>query len=245
LKQPIIKIENIKKYYGDKLALEIPYLEFETGGIYALVGPNGAGKTTLLKLINLLDQPDRGKLYFNGGEIGISSPDALIVRRQMTLVMQDNVLFRTSVYKNVAYGLSVRSYDKNMIATMVSDALSMMGLAGFEDRKARQLSAGEAQRVALARALVLEPSVLLLDEPNVNVDRRNVQVFESILKRVNAERGTTVIFATHDLSQAYRLTDKVVFLLDGRIINNNPENVFYGKFEKSDGLVNIPPSKYL
>jgi tungstate transport system ATP-binding protein len=231
--QPILRVENLRKYYGDNLALEIPHLEFAAGGIYALIGPNGAGKTTLLRLLNLLENSSQGKIYFDGAEIDMSLPNALDARRQMTLVMQNPVLFRTSVYKNVAYGLSVRSRDKATKINAVLAALEMVGLVGFEDRKASQLSAGEAQRVALARALVLEPRVLFLDEPTANVDRRNVQVFESLIRKINAERGTTIVFTTHDLAQAYRLTDSIISLLDGKMISSSPENIFYGKIEKN------------
>ncbi len=220
MSQPILQAENLKKHYDGRFCLEIPHLEFDAGKIYALIGPNGAGKTTLLKLLDLLEQPDSGKIYFDGEEIDRSASNALNVRRQMTLAMQNPVLFRTSVYKNVAYGLSVRSCDKNVKIAAASAALNMVGLAGFEDRKARQLSAGETQRVALARALVLEPRVLFLDEPTANVDRKNIQVFESLIKKVNAEQGMTVIFTTHDLSQAHRLTDKIISLLDGRLVDD-------------------------
>ena len=139
----------------------------------------------------------------------------------------------------------MRSYDKERKRKAVLAALKMVGLTGFEHRKARQLSAGEAQRVALARALILDPRVLFLDEPTANVDRRNVQVFESLIKEVNAERGTTIIFTTHDLSQAYRLTHRVISLLDGRIAGCSLENIFYGKIEKNEdgtGFAIIPPS---
>ena len=245
MNQPILRVEDLKKYYEDRLALEIPCLEFEAGKIYALVGPNGAGKTTLLKLLNLLEKPTDGSIYFDGEEVDSSSPKALDTRRQMTLAMQAPVLFNTSVYRNVAYGLSVRSYDRERKRKAVSVALGMVGLAGFEQRKARHLSAGESQRVALARALILEPRVLFLDEPTANVDRRNVQVFESLIKDVNAEQGTTVIFTTHDLDQAYRLTHRIISLLDGRIAGVSLENIFYGKIEKNEdgtGFVTIPPS---
>ena len=139
---PILRVENLKKYYDDRLALDIPHLEFEAHGIYALVGPNGAGKTTLLKLLNLLEQASAGSIYFDDKEIDESSPKLLDVRRQMTMVMQAPILFRTSVYKNVAYGLSIRSHDRKTKPAAVSDALGMVGLAGFEHRKARRLSAG-------------------------------------------------------------------------------------------------------
>jgi tungstate transport system ATP-binding protein len=242
---PVLRVENLRKYYGDRLALEIPHLEFEAGEIYALVGPNGAGKTTLLKLLDLLERPTEGKLYFDGLEINGSSSDILNVRRQMTLVMQNSILFHTSVYRNVVYGLSVRSYDRKAKMEAVSAALDMVGLSGFEHRKARQLSAGESQRVALARALVLKPRVLFLDEPTANVDRRNIQVFEALIKKANAEQDMTIILTTHDLLQAYRLTDNIISLLDGRMIGSSPENIFYGQFEGREGQsgsVTIHPS---
>ncbi len=242
MSKPILRAENLKKYYDDRLALEIPHLEFAEGKIYALVGPNGAGKTTLLRLLNLLDQPTEGKLYFDEKEISGASSNTLNARRQMTFVMQNPVLFSSSVYKNVAYGLSVRSVDKITKHDAVSAALDMVGLSGFEHRRARRLSAGEAQRVALARALVLKPRILFLDEPTANVDRRNVQVFESLTRKANSEQGMTVIFTTHDLSQAYRLTDRVISLLDGKLIDSSPENIFYGDFEENSGTVSLGPN---
>lgn len=244
MSQPILRVENLKKHYGDRLALEIPHLDFRQGEICALVGPNGAGKTTLLRMLNLLEQPTEGRLYFDETEIDMTSPNVLEARRQMTFVMQNPILFRTSVYRNVAYGLSVRSVDKKARSGIVLKALEMVGLSKFEHRRARQLSAGEAQRVALARALTLEPRVLFLDEPTANIDRRNVQVFESLIKNFNKEHKTTVIFTTHDLSQAYRLTDRVISLLDGRLISSSPENIFYGKIEAngdSKWKVNLSP----
>jgi len=238
----VIKIENIKKNYDKRVILEIPHLEFESGMIYALVGPNGAGKTTLLRILNLLEQPDEGEIYFDSQQI--KPTDVLNVRRQMTLVMQNAVLFRTSVFNNVAYGLKVRSSDKKMIHSSVLSALDLVGLTGFEHRKAKQLSAGEAQRVALARALVLQPKILLLDEPTANVDKRNVSVIESVLRKVNSEFKTTIIFTTHDLSQAYRITNKIISLLDGKIMGGGSENTFYGIFGKDDkhrSFINITP----
>jgi len=220
----IIKIENIKKVYDSRTALDIPYIEFKSGMIYALIGPNGAGKTTLLKLINMLEKPTEGSIYFYDQRID-QSP-SLDIRRQMNLVMQNAVLFRTNVYNNVAYGLKLRGYNRNIIHSKVLSALEMVGLAGFEHRKAKQLSAGESQRVAIARAIVLEPKLLLLDEPTANVDRKNIHIIEAILRKINSENGTTIIFTTHDLSQAYRLTDKIIMLLDGKIIPKNLENIF-------------------
>jgi tungstate transport system ATP-binding protein len=230
----IIKIENIKKIYDDRLVIDIPNLEFESGMIYALVGPNGAGKTTLLRLINMLEKQTEGAIYFDDQKTGDSLSSLLDIRRRMTFVMQNAILFRTSVYNNVAYGLKVRGHNKNSIHSDVLSALEMVGLSNFEHRKAKQLSAGESQRVAIARAIVLKPKLLLMDEPTANVDRRNIHVIESILRKINADLGTTIIFTTHDLSQAHRLTNKVISLLDGKVVYGSSENIFYGSFEVVD-----------
>ena len=235
MNQAILKVKNLKVNYDEKPILNIPDLEFELGAIYALVGPNGAGKTTLLRVLDLLEEPNEGEIYFDNQIVSKSSPNALNIRRQMTLVMQNPVLFRTNVYKNIAYGLNVRGNDKKAIDKLVSSALEMVGLAGFEHRKAKELSAGETQRVALARGIVLNPRVIFLDEPTANVDRRNAQMFESLISKINAEKQTTIIFTTHDLFQAYRLTHRIISLLDGKLITSSPENILYGKIEKSNG----------
>ena len=217
MSKPILHAEDLRKIYDHRLALDIPYLEFEEGGIHALIGPNGSGKTTLLRILGLLEEPTSGRLFFDGLHISLSSSAALAARRQMTLVMQAPVLFRTSVYRNVVYGLAVRGAPRKSRAGAVEEALNAVGLSGFESRRARKLSAGESQRVALARALVLEPRVLLLDEPTANVDRENVEVLESVLLNVNSRKGTTVIFTTHDLMLAHRLTRNVIRLADGTL----------------------------
>ncbi|MBD3184590.1 ATP-binding cassette domain-containing protein [Candidatus Poribacteria bacterium] len=237
----IIRVEKLKKDYDGKRVLDIPELEFKTGSIYALVGPNGSGKTTLLKILNLLEASTSGHIYFDGSEINPNSRKALDIRRQMTLVMQSPVLFNTSVYKNVAYGLRVRDYGKEQIRDLIKNSLEQVGLYGFEERKARNLSAGETQRVALARALALEPRLLFMDEPTANVDRRNVKAIESLIHEINTQKGTTVVFTTHDLSQAHRITDKIVSLLDGKIIGSSPENIFFGccKPGKSGCIIEI------
>jgi len=239
--QPVIEVNKLKKVYDDRTVLDISHLEFEKGLIYALVGPNGSGKTTLLKLINLLDSPTDGEIRFNGQGIDISSSNALEMKRLMTLVMQNAVLFRSSVYKNIAYGLKIRSYNKSRIHSSVMSTLDMVGLHGFENRKARKLSAGEAQRAALARAVVLDPEILLMDEPTANVDRRNIRTIETLLGKINSDRGTTIIFTTHDLAQAYRMTHNVISLLDGKIISGGSENIIYGSFGKDNNqsFINI------
>jgi len=234
----IFKVKNLKKVYNGKIVLDVDNLNFQEGKIYAIVGPNGSGKTTLLNILNLLEKPDEGQIFFHDQEISNkSNSDTLEIRRRMTLVNQDPFLFHSTVYDNIAYGLKIRSIPSKVQKSRIKSALNIVGLSGFKDRKANQLSGGEAQRAVIARALVIEPEVLFLDEPTANIDQKHIDVVERIIKKIKKEIKTTVIFTTHDLSQAYRLADEVISLLDGKVSKQVPENLLRGEIiEKEDGL---------
>ncbi len=234
----ILKVRNLKKIYNGKIVLDIANLNFQEGKIYAIVGPNGSGKTTLLNILNLLEKPNKGQIFFYDQEItDKSNSDILEIRRRMTLVNQNPFLFHSTVYDNVAYGLKIRLIPYKVQKNRIRSALNMVGLPGFEDRKANQLSGGEAQRLVIARALVIEPEVLFLDEPTANIDQKHIDVVERIIKKIKKEIKTTVIFTTHDLSQAYRLADEVISLLEGKIIKQVPENLLQGEIiREKDGL---------
>ncbi len=236
--KPMLKVKNLKKIYNNKTVLDIDYLGFQESKIYAIVGPNGSGKTTLLNILNLLVKPDKGQIFFRDQEIINNSDSKLLeIRRKMTLVDQDPFLFQSSVYGNVAYGLKVRSVSSIVQQNRIKNALDMVGLSGFENRKVYQLSGGETQRVVIARALVIEPEILFLDEPTTSIDQRHLDIVEGIIKKIKKESKTTVIFTTHDLSQAYRLADEVISLLDGKIIKQVQENLLWGEIVKEeDGL---------
>ena len=237
MNKTIIKIRNIKKIYNNKTVLDVDCLDFQEGKIYAIVGPNGSGKTTLLNILNLLDNPDEGQISFYDQEISNkSNEDTLKIRRRMTLVNQNPFLFHSTVHDNIAYGLKIRSFSSTEQRIRIKNALNMVGLPGFEKRKVNQLSGGEAQRVVIARALVIEPEVLFLDEPTANIDQRHIDVVERIIKKINKETKTTVIFTTHDLSQAYRLANEVLSLLEGKVIKQVQENIFRGEIVEEDGL---------
>jgi len=234
----IFKVRNLKKVYNNKIVLDVDNLDFQEGKIYAIVGPNGSGKTTLLNILNLLEKPEEGQIFFHDQEItNKSNEDTLEIRRRMTLVNQDPFLFHSTVYDNIAYGLKIRSIPPKVQKSRIKSALNIVGLSGFKDRRANQLSGGEAQRAVIARALVIEPEVLFLDEPTANIDQKHVDVVERIIKKIRKEIKTAVIFTTHDLSQAYRLADEVISLLDGKIIKQVPENLLRGEIIKGgDGL---------
>ena len=234
----IFKVRDLKKVYNNKIVLDVDNLNFQEGKIYAIVGPNGSGKTTLLNILNLLEKPDKGQISFYDQEItNKSNSDTLEIRRKITLVNQDPFLFHSTVYDNIAYGLKIRSIPPKVQKSRIRSALNIVGLSGFKDRKANQLSGGEVQRVVIARALVIEPEILFLDEPTTSIDQKHMDVVERVIKKIKKEIKTTVIFTTHDLSQAYRLADEVISLLDGKIIKQVPENLLRGEIiEEEDNL---------
>ncbi|HID96296.1 MAG TPA: ATP-binding cassette domain-containing protein [Candidatus Latescibacteria bacterium] len=215
---PKLRARELQKFYNGRKILDIKDLAIEKGELCLIVGPNGAGKTTLLMLLSFLDLPDRGEVYYDGINPNGSKSALLSVRRRLTLVMQRPVIFKTTVFKNVAYGLRVRHLRRGLIREKVTRSLSLVGLSGYEDRNALNLSQGEAQRVALARAIAVEPEVLMLDEPTANLDPANIRTIEDLVRLINRELGTTVVIVTHDMLQVRRLGGHVIFLSKGTII---------------------------
>lgn len=210
-------IKDLTKFYNGKNVLNIPDLVIKKGMICGVMGPNGSGKTTLLSILSLLIKPTSGRIYFNGLEMDDHEDDESILRRQMAMVLQNPFLLNTTVEKNVAYGLKIRSLGKKEQKEKVAECLDLVGLTGFEKRKARELSGGEAQRVAIARGIAVNPKVLFLDEPIANVDKTHTEILEKIIKELNHRYTTTIIFTTHDLNQAYRLSDEIIVLSEGKI----------------------------
>ncbi len=221
----IYNLEGITKCFGPLEVLDIPALGFEEGDIHALVGPNGAGKTTLMKLLALLDSPTSGRILYRMKEVHPRTAP-LSLKREITMVDQNPVMFTTSVFSNTAYGLRARGVGKAETQRRVAEALHVVGLEGFEKRRAAKLSSGESQRVAIARALAVRPNVLLLDEPTANVDPINAEIIEDLIRRLREEENVTVILSTHNLSQAYRLADNVITVMAGRIADTFKENLF-------------------
>jgi len=213
----IYRLENLTKQYNDRVVLRVEHLEIYAGEILALVGPSGAGKSTLLRHLNFLEHVTAGSLKFNNFPVNGTSPP-LKDRRRVVTVFQRPVLLNRSVTANVAYGLNVRGKRGKSVEQAVAATLSQVGLKEMSKTSARTLSGGEAQRVALARALVVNPKVLLMDEPTANLDPYNVKLIEQIITTENRERGTTIILVTHNIFQAKRLAHRTGFLLDGRLV---------------------------
>ena len=216
LSERLFHLAGVTKEYNGRRVLDVDHLDIYQGEILALVGPSGAGKSTLLRLLNFLETPTRGRLVYRGVVSGSSGEPALELRRQVTTVFQRPMLLNRSVQANVRFGLQLRG--ERDAAGRIQAALEEVGLDGLAHQKARTLSGGEAQRVALARALVLQPEVLLLDEPTANLDPYNVALIENIILKRNREHHTTLVLVTHNVFQARRLADRVGFLLDGKLI---------------------------
>jgi tungstate transport system ATP-binding protein len=213
----LIKVAGLTHRYGEREVLQDLNLSIASGEVFALIGPTGAGKTTLLRIIDLLEVPSSGEIYFDGKHIPKSGKQRLEIRRRMSFIHQKPQVFNLSVYDNIACGLRWRGEKKSGVADKVDHILEMVGLEGYKNRNARALSGGEAQRVALASALVLEPEVLLLDEPTANLDPVSTARIEQLISYVARQRNTTMIMATHDMSQGQQLAGRIGVLLEGKL----------------------------
>jgi tungstate transport system ATP-binding protein len=225
MSEPIYRLQGVRKAYANRPVVDLESLEVHAGEILALVGPSGAGKSTLLRLLNFIETPNAGTLTYKDQVFDASGAMPLAFRRQVTTVFQRPILLSRSVAANVGHGLSLRGERHHL--HRVLDALERVGLRHLEHARARTLSGGEAQRVALARALVIEPEVLLLDEPTANLDPYNVGLIESIVRDLNRERGTTVVLVTHNVFQAHRLAHRVGLMLEGRLVEVASAEVFF------------------
>jgi molybdopterin-binding protein len=226
-------IEKLKLKLGGREVLNIPRFTVPEGGLTALTGPNGSGKTSLLLALSGLLRPTEGKLLYRDKDIHMLSAAASDrMRRELGIVLQSPYLFKTSVLKNISYGLVRRGMPRMEAARKAERALMLVGLEGFGKRDCTELSGGEGQRVVVARALVLEPKVLLLDEPFANVDTASRAVIEKVLLQQNHERSTSIIFTTHDLEQASRVAGSILTLYEGQVQEDSLENLFNGIIRK-------------
>jgi len=223
----MIELDGVSKGFDGKKVLNGVTARVEGGEIFAIIGPSGAGKSTLLRLIGLLDNPTAGTIRINGIDIHASKEQSLRIRRMIGMVFQKPAVFNTTVAENIAIGLRFRGVERATIIKKVREALDMVGLAGYEERLARTLSGGEMQRVALARAMVIEPEILLMDEPTANLDPVSVEKIEELVIQINRELGTTILFSTHDMYQGQRLAHRIAVLMNGRFAQvGTPREVF-------------------
>jgi putative spermidine/putrescine transport system ATP-binding protein len=230
-----LSLEKLTLAYGDTVAVRGLDLAVGKGELVALLGPSGCGKTTTMRSIAGLLKPSSGRISLDGADITRVSAN----RRAVGLVFQSYALFpHLTVYENVAFGLRLKGMRGDELDRRVGAGLKSVGLAGFAGRKPAELSGGQQQRVALARSMVMEPKVLLLDEPLSNLDARLRLEMRTELQRVQKETGVTMIFVTHDQGEALALADRIVVMLDGGIeqigtpeeIYNRPVSAFVADF---------------
>ncbi len=212
---PLVQIHELVIRRGGRHALNVPSLEIERGEVLALVGPNGAGKSTLLLALARLIEPERGEITF--ADRRLTEWDVLEYRRKLSFVFQAPLLLDLSVEQNVALGLGFRGVRKEHAEAMTRHWMELLGIAALAKRKAAQLSGGEAQRVSIARALVLEPELLLLDEPFAALDApTRARLLDDLTPLVSHDHRTTLL-VTHDLQEAARLADRVGVIVGGRL----------------------------
>ena len=226
-----VRLEHISKIYQDPktgkdfYAVKDTSLEITPGSFVTLLGPSGCGKTTTLRMIAGFESPDEGEIYLGGEPINALTPN----KRDTAMVFQSYALLpHYNIFDNVAYGLKLRKMDKATIKEKVTKILALVGLEGMEERMTNQLSGGQQQRVALARALVLEPGVLLFDEPLSNLDAKLRVTMRTEIRRIQQEAGITAIYVTHDQSEAMALSDKIIIMEKGVVAQiGTPQEIYY------------------
>jgi putative spermidine/putrescine transport system ATP-binding protein len=231
-----IEISGVSKVYdGGVRAVDAVAMEIKPGEFFSLLGPSGCGKTTTLRMIAGFDTPSSGEIRVDGADI----THVPAHKRDMAMVFQNYALFpHRSVAENVAFGLRMRGLEKAAIAKKVKSALAMVELSGMEDRRPAQLSGGQQQRVALARAIVIEPRVLLCDEPLGALDKKLRQQMQFELKQLQKSLGLTLVFVTHDQEEALAMSDRIAVMNGGRVeqvgtpveIYDRPETRFVADF---------------
>lgn len=238
-----VVLENVDKAYGKVKALDRVSIKVVRGELFTILGPSGCGKTTTLRVIAGFEIPDSGRVYIDGVDVTFKKP----YERSTAMVFQNYALWpHMSVFDNISYGLKLRGYSEAEIKRRVGWALELLDLKGLEKRYPLQLSGGQQQRVALARALVVEPKVLLLDEPLSNLDARlRLRVREEIVS-LQKKLGITTIYVTHDQEEAMSISDRIAVMDRGRVVQvgtpwevyNKPVNYFVATFMGRSNTLN-------
>ena len=226
-----VRLEGVSKIYLDPKtnkpfkAVDSINLNIQPGEFVTLLGPSGCGKTTTLRMIAGFESPDEGEIYLGDEAINELTPN----KRDTAMVFQSYALFpHMNIFDNVAYGLKLRHVPKAEIRTKVFDMLKLVGLEGMENRFTNQLSGGLQQRVALARALIVEPGVLLFDEPLSNLDAKLRVYLRTEIRRIQQQFGITAVYVTHDQSEAMSISDQIIIMNKGVIAQmGTPQEIYY------------------
>ena len=221
----VLQLKQINKYFGQSHVIKDVNIDFEKGHFVTFLGPSGCGKTTLLRMVAGFYEPDDGEILLNGKRIERIPPYS----RNTAMVFQEYALFpHMNVFDNVSYGLRVKNRPKEEIERRVKEALDLMQLKGMEDRFPNQMSGGQQQRVAVARALVMNPEVLLLDEPLSNLDAKLRESVRLELRDIQKKMGLSTIYVTHDQSEALSMSDMIVVLKGGVVHQTgSPQEIYF------------------
>lgn len=214
----LLRTEDLTREYETKTAVSDVSMSVNVGDIVGIMGPSGSGKSTLFRLINLLERPTKGRIFFDGEEISYSRPDVYLIRRKMALVLQKPAAMNRSVFNNVAYGLELRQLEKEEIQKRVDDYLERLGLTESKLRNARSLSGGEMQRMCFARSVIVEPRLILLDEFTANLDPQNISILERAVRDFVKQEGRAAIIITHNPFQAKRICNRSALMMNGKLV---------------------------
>ena len=242
---PKLQLQEVCKHFGAVTAVDQVSFDVVEGELLGLLGPSGGGKTTVLRMIAGLEMPSSGNIYIDGQRVN----DVPVQERNIGFVFQHYALFKhMTVFDNVAFGLTIKKWQKNDIRERVRELLALMGLGDFQARYPHQLSGGQQQRVAIARALASKPSLLLLDEPFGAVDAKVRQELREWLIRLHDELNVTSLFVTHDQEEAMEVSDRIIVINKGRVeqmgmpsqVYEEPATEFVARFI---GVMNIVEAK--
>jgi multiple sugar transport system ATP-binding protein len=239
-----IVLEGVTKRFGKTTAVDAVDLEVEDGELVVLLGPSGCGKTTLLRCVAGLEYPDGGRVRIGDRDVTDLPPR----QRDIAMVFQSYAVFpHLKVFDNIAFGLKMRKVDRSKIRDSVERAASLVELSDYLDRYPAHLSGGQRQRVAVARAIVMEPAVLLMDEPLSNLDALLRLTFRAELKKLVSELGTTAIYVTHDQVEALSLGDRIAVMNQGRIVQHDTPTRVYAEPASRfvGGFIGNPPMNFL
>ena len=224
-----ISIEGLRHFYEGRQVLDIDSLAIGEGEILAVVGPNGSGKSTLLRIINLLEKPSSAEItYWNGKKLtGLDRGERKELAGQMAMIFQEPILFKRSVKANISYGLKIRGVARHEVDRRASQMLERLDMSDFASREALTLSGGEAQKVTLGRAMVLEPRLLLMDEPLASLDTPTRKLLRRDIARLVKDMGVTAVYVSHDYQEVLEIADKLAIIFAGKVLQvGKPSEVF-------------------
>ncbi|MFC1708638.1 ATP-binding cassette domain-containing protein [Candidatus Omnitrophota bacterium] len=233
-----LKLQQVYKQYGGaQFSLSIKSLEFHNKHIQVIVGPNGSGKSALLNLLAFIDIPDQGTILIDNKPMPWNNKSGVQLHKRIGFVRQTPYLFNTNVFENVALGLRIRRIPRSEVISKVCAMLETLNIQHLAKRRVNCLSRGEYQKVAIAQILVLDPEIILMDEPAANIDTQSTLSIEETVKNIQKNVNAIIIMTTHSSAQAYRMSPDIISIQDGRIVGFIHENVFFEQMKDATDII--------